>query len=827
MVAGGLCVVAPSSVFGADVSAPTQPGVVTVSSVTASTAALKWGGSTDNVGIEGYRIYRGPAGAADTALALVATTDAVTSYTATSLRSGYAYKFAVMAIDAANNKSAVRTTTLTTGTSTDTTAPTAPSSSSVALTAFSSTRIDAVWGASSSSDVAYYEIRRDGALVGTIERPNSQRFSDNGLSPSSSHSYTVTAVDSAGNPSAATTAKSVSTTAAGAVRIARGPYLSNVTGTTAVVSWWSNIPTTGSVTIAGTKVNDTAGTVQHHTVTVTNLSGGTSYPYTVTSGSATGTGTLRTAAAPGGTFSFAAIGDFGGGSAAETQNAANIAVAGTQFVQTLGDNIYPSAGLPDPDFTSTLSDFDGRFYKQFGPVVKNQAFFPANGNKEYYGDGAFWANFPMPGGNHSWYSYDWGNAHILVLDSEQPYSPGSDQYTFAQADLAAHQADAWRIVAIQRPPYSSTTANSSSGPVKQFLVPLFQSQHVNLVLSGNSHNYERTHPLIDGNPVTTGGITYLVSGAGGNGFNVFQMAAPAYSAFRESTFSEFVKVTVSPASLVVDGIRADTNTVFDTVTLTAPAADTAGPTAPTGLTAGPTTATSVPLSWTAATDNVAVTGYQVYRDGAPTPVQTITGTTYTDTALSPNTTYSYTVKAIDGAGNQSPASNTATATTTAAGGSITLAPSDDATIDPATASNTVSRIKVDASAPVNDLLVKFVIPATCTPHSALLTLTVGSGTNDPSSRGGDFYGTSASDPNAGWAEGTVTWTTAPAKNTAIPSVPLGAVSAGATYTVNVSSLVPTSGGTVTIRGSSTSADGAGYFSKEGSTSSGPRLQVTC
>ena len=108
-----------------------------------------------------------------------------------------------------------------------------------------------------------------------------------------------------------------------------------------------------------------------------------------------------------------------------------------------------------------------------------------------------------------------------------------------------------------------------------------------------------------------------------------------------------------------------------------------------------------------------------------------------------------------------------------------------------------------------------------------MTLTVGSGTNDPSSRGGDFYGTSASDPNAGWAEGTVTWTTAPARNTAIPSVPLGAVTAGGAYTINVSSLVPTSGGAVTLRGSSTSADGAGYFSKEGSTSSGPRLQLTC
>ena len=73
----------------------------------------------------------------------------------------------------------------------------------------------------------------------------------------------------------------------------------------------------------------------------------------------------------------------------------------------------------------------------------------------------------------------------------------------------------------------------------------------------------------------------------------------------------------------------------------------------------------------------------------------------------------------------------------------------------------------------------------------------------------------------------VTVPSAPAKNTAIPSVPLGAVTTGGTYTINVSSLVPTSGGAVTLRGSSTSADGAGYFSKEGSTSSGPRLQLTC
>jgi chitodextrinase len=555
--------VAAATVLAADTSPPSQPGTITVSGVSSTSATLKWGSSSDNVGIEGYRVYRGASGGP---LSLITTTDAVTSFSAKNLRSGFSYTFGVTAIDAADNESPMRTVNVTTPASSDTTAPAAPSSGSVSLKAFSSSRIDVVWAASTSSDVAYYVIYRGGVPVGTVERPNSQRFSDNNLSPSTSYSYTVQAVDSAGNLSALTTPKSVTTKAVGAVIIARGPYLSNVTGTSAVVSWWTNIATTGVVTIAGQSITDPAGTVQHHAVTVNGLSAGTTYPYTVKSGAVSASASLSTAALPGQSFSFAAIGDFGGQSSGETQNAANIAGAGTQFIQTLGDNIYPAAGLPDPNFTTTYSDFDGRFFKQFAPAVKSQALFPANGNKEYYSDGEFWAAFPMPGTNHSWYSYDWGDAHILVLDSEQPYTPGSEQYAFAQADLAAHQGDAWRIVVSPRPPYSSTSASSSSKPVQQYLVPLFQAQHVDLVISGNSHNYERTVPLTDG-VQASGGITYLVSGGGGNGFNAFGSFTQPWTAFRESSYYEYVKVTVTPTSLTADAIRSDTKAVFDTTTI--------------------------------------------------------------------------------------------------------------------------------------------------------------------------------------------------------------------------------------------------------------------
>ena len=244
--------------------------------------------------------------------------------------------------------------------------------------------------------------------------------------------------------------------------------------------------------------------------------------------------------------------------------------------------------------------------------------------------------------------------------------PAPRQYNYAQADLAANQGATWRIVAIQRPPYSSTTANSSSKPVQLFLVPLFQAENVNLVLSGNSHNYERTVPLTNGSPAATGGITYVVSGAGGNGLNAFSGTAPAYSAFRESSYYQYAKVTVSPTALTVDAIRADTNAVFDTTTIAPSSGDTTAPTPPTVPAAGATTASTVPLSWTANPAGDAVTSYNVYRDSSK--VGSSSGATFTDTGLTASSTYSYTVTALDAAGNESGPSTSASATTAAEGG---------------------------------------------------------------------------------------------------------------------------------------------------------------
>ncbi|MBN1893761.1 DNRLRE domain-containing protein, partial [bacterium] len=89
--------------------------------------------------------------------------------------------------------------------------------------------------------------------------------------------------------------------------------------------------------------------------------------------------------------------------------------------------------------------------------------------------------------------------------------------------------------------------------------------------------------------------------------------------------------------------------------------DNEPPSIPEGLTAGPVSSTQIDLSWDAATDNAAVAGYRVYRDG--TQVADVQDTQYQDSGLSPNTPYQYQVSAYDIAGNESGLSGSASATT--------------------------------------------------------------------------------------------------------------------------------------------------------------------
>ncbi|NEW07704.1 carbohydrate-binding protein [Paenibacillus sp. SYP-B3998] len=119
-------------------------------------------------------------------------------------------------------------------------------------------------------------------------------------------------------------------------------------------------------------------------------------------------------------------------------------------------------------------------------------------------------------------------------------------------------------------------------------------------------------------------------------------------------FTVKAKDAAGNVSAASNSVSATTNTA---------GGDTQAPTAPSGLQVIGTTASSISLSWTAATDNVAVTGYDIYR--GTTLAGSVSGTTlaYTNSGLSAGTTYAFTVKAKDAAGNVSAASNSVNGTT--------------------------------------------------------------------------------------------------------------------------------------------------------------------
>jgi len=128
--------------------------------------------------------------------------------------------------------------------------------------------------------------------------------------------------------------------------------------------------------------------------------------------------------------------------------------------------------------------------------------------------------------------------------------------------------------------------------------------------------------------------------------------------------------------IVLDDIAVNTS-LIDT-------SDSQAPSTPTDLTATATAPNSVNLTWTAATDNVSVTGYDLYRNGSPLTLLGVV-TSYMDMPVSPAFTYQYQVLARDAAGNVSPLSTPATTVTTPAdttGPSVTLtAPADGVSVN--------------------------------------------------------------------------------------------------------------------------------------------------
>ncbi|MFF9092276.1 carbohydrate binding domain-containing protein [Streptomyces sp. NPDC014802] len=143
------------------------------------------------------------------------------------------------------------------------------------------------------------------------------------------------------------------------------------------------------------------------------------------------------------------------------------------------------------------------------------------------------------------------------------------------------------------------------------------------------------------------------------------------SAYSQLSVSFTTGASQTSATIYVHGWYAQGTYYADDISLDGPGgggggSDTQAPTAPTGLTSTGKTSSSVSLKWNASSDNVGVTGYDVYSGASK--VASASGTSATVSGLSASTSYTFTVKARDAAGNVSGASNAVTVTTDAGSG---------------------------------------------------------------------------------------------------------------------------------------------------------------
>ena len=255
-----------------DTEAPSVPGSVSATAVSATQIDITWNASIDNVSVAGYKIYRAGSQIG---------TSSLTSYSDTGLSPSTSYTYTVEAYDAAGNSSLSGQVSATTLPSPgpDTEAPSVPSGASA--TAISSSQISLSWSSSTDNiGVAGYYIYREGSK---IDASSSTSYTDSGLTTATTYSFSISAYDAAGNESGESLSTSATTLAGSdteAPTVITG--LSTTASTTRIdISWNAS---TDNVGVTGYKLyrdGSKIATITSTSYSDTGLSPSTTYSYKV------------------------------------------------------------------------------------------------------------------------------------------------------------------------------------------------------------------------------------------------------------------------------------------------------------------------------------------------------------------------------------------------------------------------------------------------------------------------------------------------------------------------------------------------------------------
>jgi hypothetical protein len=354
-------------------------------------------------------------------------------------------------------------------------------------------------------------------------------------------------------------------TLAWAVAIIRGPYLQMLDGSAVTIVWTTDVAAACALSIkrvGGAATLIKGVTAKVCSIAVEGLVRGAKYAYVPQAdGKAIdGESVFGTEPPAGQPYTFLVLGDSGCG--CEEQMAVRDLMLTTPagFALHTGDMAYERG---------TNSEFNSNYFAPYRDLLRRMVVWPSLGNHDVKsGGGKPWVDaFITPAnnaaGSERYYSFDYANAHVTVLNSNVDMAPGTDQYRFLEEDLTASTAT-WKFLVFHHSVYSSGMHSSSTG-IRAELVPLIDLHGVDIVFMGHDHHYERTTPMRDDEVVGPGeGATYITTGGGGSPARA--VGSKRFTAYAEQA-NHFVHVAVDEGFLRADMIRMD-GEVRDTMTLT-------------------------------------------------------------------------------------------------------------------------------------------------------------------------------------------------------------------------------------------------------------------
>jgi len=244
--------------------------------------------------------------------------------------------------------------------------------------------------------------------------------------------------------------------------------------------------------------------------------------------------------------------------------------ANADFMLHTGDVIYPE-GEPE--------NFMPRYFEPYAEFIRNTPVFLSLGNHDIrtnngqpYLD-AFYLPENNPDGDERYYSFNWGQAHFVCMDSNN-YIP-QEELDWLRADLEA-ATTRWKFVYFHHSPYSCGLHGSDSN-VRYKFVSLMEELDVDMVFTGHEHDYQRSHPMLAGSPIDIDqdpnyvdprGVIYVVTGGGSTPratYDTCEFTNVAISA------THFMQVDIDENRLTVksidtNGVTLDTWTIEKTMT---------------------------------------------------------------------------------------------------------------------------------------------------------------------------------------------------------------------------------------------------------------------